>query len=115
MVKYKIDDLYRAKITKMETPDYTSNSFVTSSNHEFIFERKNETYKEVFTGIEFDTTVKDVSLASHSRTLISPTPLRASYFKKEQREKGEVGVIHIIPVYNKLNEPRKKLVKTRAA
>ncbi len=116
MVKYKINDLYRAKITKEETPAYASSSrFITKSNKEFIFEKKGDVYKEVFTEIEFSETVEDVALATTAKTLISPQPLRASYFKKEQREEGQANQNQIIPIYRTINEPRKKLVKARIA
>lgn len=116
MVKYNINDLYRARITKEETPEYASASnFITKSKNEFIFEKNGNIYKEVFTGIEFSETVEDVSLANTSKALISPTPLRISYFKKEQREKGNATQSQIIPIYRTINEPRKKLVKSRAA
>ena len=38
MVKYKINDLYRAKLTKVEVPEYaTASHFIRQSNKEFIF------------------------------------------------------------------------------
>ena len=116
MVKYKINDLYRAKLTKVEVPEYATDShFIRQSNKEFIFVKDGENYIEVFTQITFTEVVEDVYEATCSKSLISPQPLKASYFKKNQRKLGEVNQANIIPVYRTINEPRKKLVKRRAA
>jgi hypothetical protein len=114
MVKYNIDNLYKAKITKKGSPDFAlSTNFISKSEHEFIFSKEGDTYTEVFTQTPFNEIVEDIATAKSDMVLISPQKLRITYFKKDQRENKEVSLKHIIPVYRTINEPKRKLIKSR--
>lgn len=116
MVKYKVNQLYSAKLTKISHPEYAEDtSFITKSDETFVFEKNGNIYKEVFTETSFIDTVEDISSTHSAMVLIRPRKLKATEFKKADRKSGEVSQLQIVPVYNRINEQGKKLVKARAA
>ena len=116
MVKYKVNQLYSAKLTKLSHPEYAQEeSFITKSEKTFVFEKNGDIYKEVFTETPFKETVEDISSAHSNMILIRPKKLKITEFKKADRSSGEVSQLQIVPVYNRINEKGKKLVKARIA
>lgn len=115
MVKYKVNQLYSAKLTKLSHPDYAKNiDFIGKSEKTFVFEKNGDRYREVFSEIEFSDVVDNVSSATTEMVLISPKKLKVTEFKKADRS-SEVSQLQIVPVYNRINEQGKKLVKARIA
>ncbi len=114
MVKYKINQIYKAQLTVKNKPPYVGGTtFIGRSNKTFVFEKQGKIYTEVFTRESFNKTVEDISQAQEEGVLINPTPVSDSAFKKLPRENGEATAYDMISVYHGLNNNEKKLIKVR--